>query len=106
MSYRLAAVFAACIACGPSTATPTAAPRPASGSVGAAAASCPYSIEHTANQGGTCLEPAVLGEPTIASCKAYFAAHGWQPDEMAESAIGARTGKVVKCFRAPEAATP
>lgn len=65
---------------------------------------CPESATRYAMiQGGTCLEAAVLGGQTVAVCARYLESQGWVRDMDAEHAVGAQTGKELRCYAAPAA---
>ncbi len=103
-------IFAIAAGCGgsqsrtvPTTAPTSAMAEPAS----AAAPTCPNAIlESGAQQGGACMEPAVLGQEVATSCEQYLQQHGWQRDDAAEKLIGSQTQKTLVCYRAPDAASP
>jgi hypothetical protein len=95
------------LACGGSTSRPATAPDPATASAAPAAQqspACPDAVmESGKQQGGACMEPAVLGEDVVRRCDAYLQQHGWKHDEAAEQAISAQTQKTLRCYRAPGA---
>jgi hypothetical protein len=86
-------------ACG-SAPAPAAAPKVETASP-APDADCPDSIRTSAaDQGGACLEAAVLGDSTVAACRSWLEGQGWVHDAEAEQVIGGQTGKTLVCYRA------
>jgi hypothetical protein len=93
---------AACAKAAPPPATPAPQQGGAPGATAAPAASCPSSVTESAGQqGGSCLEAAVLGQDVVASCVTWFESQGWVHDTDAETAIGGQTGKQLTCYHAP-----
>ena len=107
--FVLAAFVSLAAACGgPAAEGPAAAsatPAPAAAAPEAAAPAgdpCPPGTwQQGQENGGTCLQPAVLGEAPVKACGAQLEQKGWQPDAVAASAIGQRLGQTVYCWRAP-----
>jgi hypothetical protein len=63
---------------------------------------CPDGVlESGAQQGGTCMEPGVLGDAVVTTCEGYLQQQGWQRDPDAEQHIGRSNGKTLVCLRRP-----
>src|SRR5688572_21546751 len=98
VSTAIRLAFTVAAACGGSS---VSAPGPAP-AAGAPADPCPEgTVQSAEEQGGACLQPAVLGEEVVNACGAYLEQSGWQPDPVATAAIGERMGQTVRCWRAP-----
>lgn len=110
MNHRLLAgllTLAAACGGGASSSTSSTTPAPAPATAPSADQPCGYDILGSARQqGGACLEPAVLGADKTAQCQAFLEQNGWQRDSAAETMIGHETGKTIVCFRAPGSPTP
>jgi len=101
-AHVLTIVFFLTLGCGGSSSQHGTAAPAASAPSTQQQPSCPDAVLQSGKQqGGACMEPAVLGEDVARSCEAYLQQHGWQRDDVAEKAIGAQTQKTLLCYRAP-----
>ncbi len=63
---------------------------------------CPDSVMSGAKeQGGACLDPAVLGQDVVDACAIQLQQAGWNRDEAVEKSIGRAQDRPIVCFRRP-----
>jgi len=97
----LAGLFALLSCAGPPKGSSSSSRGPTDSVAAVEPSACPKSVLAAGTQqGGACLEPAVLGAAVVAGCQRELESLGWTRDRDAETLIGTQTRKALVCFRA------